>query len=197
MGTQHRTWSTFCDAVHKVSITKLKEKLEVEDEQQEVLAMISCLEELQKLPTRAVRQAMGTVSLAHPILAPRFAIQPAAPMPALWFTIQPTAPAALTPSLAPMPVTSQYCPDAERLVDVVCLALLIHHKTPVGRVAYQAQVAKWSTQNGDDPVNEMWPYPLSPGTSPVASSECWKCRLLGHLGTVCPSPEQVPLIEQK
>ena len=135
---QHHTWSTFCDAVRKVSITKLEEKLEVEDEQWEVLATISHLEELQKSPTRAVHQAMGTVSLAHPIPAPRFAIQPAAPMPALQFMIQPTAPAALAPSSAPMPVTSQYRSDAEWLVDVVHLALPIHPKTPAGRVTYQA-----------------------------------------------------------
>jgi len=178
VGTQHRTWTTFCDAVRKVSITELEEKLEIEDEQRELLTTISRLEELQKSPTRAIRQALGAVSLARPIPAPRFAVQPAAPT-------------------APAPATPQYRPDAERLVDVVRLALPIQPKTPAGKVAYQAQVAKWSAQNGDRPVNEMRPYPLSPGTSPVASGECWKCGYTGHRGPDCPDPNPVPMIEQK
>jgi hypothetical protein len=82
-------------------------------------------------------------------------------------------------------------------VDVICLALPIQPKTPAGKVAYQAQVAKWSAQNGDRPVNEMRPYPLSPGTSPVASGECWKCGYTGHRGPDCPDPNPVPMIEQK
>ena len=64
-------------------------------------------------------------------------------------------------------------------------------------MVYQAQVAKWSAQNGDHPVNEMRPYLLSPRTSPVASSECWKCRYSGHHGPDCLDPNLVPVIEQK
>ena len=178
VGTQHCTWTTFCNVAHKVSITKLEEKLEIEDEQCELLTTISHLEELQKSPTRAICQALGAVWLARPIPALRFAVQPAAPS-------------------APVPATPQYRPDAERLVDVVRLALPIQPKTPAGKVASQAQVAKWSAQNGDRPVNEMCPYPLSPGTSPVASGECWKCGYTGHHGPDCPEPNPVPLIEQK
>ena len=178
VGTQHHMWTTFCNAVCKVSITELEEKLEIEDEQRELLTMISRLEELQKSLTRAICQALGAISLAQPIPAPRFAVQPAAPS-------------------APAPATPQYCPDTERLVDVVHLALPIQPKTPAGKVAYQAQVAKWSAQNGDCPVNEMRPYLLSPGTSPIASGECWKCGYTGHRGPDCLEPNPVPLIEQK
>lgn len=77
------------------------------------------------------------------------------------------------------------------------MALPIQPKTPAGKVAYQAQVAKWSAQNGDRPVNKMRPYPLSPGTLPVASGECWKCRYTGHHGPDCPDPNLVLVIEQK
>ena len=95
----------------------------MEDKQCELLMTISHLKELQKSPTRAIRQALGAVSLAQPI-------------PALRFTVQP---AVLS---TPVPATPQYHPDAERLVDVVRLALPIQPKTPAGKVAYQAQVAK-------------------------------------------------------
>ena len=54
VGTQHHTWTTFCDAVHKVLITELEEKLEMEDEQHELLMTISHLKELQKSLTRAI-----------------------------------------------------------------------------------------------------------------------------------------------
>jgi len=184
VGTQHRTWPTFCNAIRKVSITELEEKLEIEDEQREIQTTITRLEQLQKSPTRSIRDALGAVSLAQPIPAPRFTIRPAAQT-----LVAPGPPSAAA--------TPQYRPDAERLVDVVRLALPIHPKTPAGKIAYEAQVAQWLAQNGDRPVNEMRPYPLSPGTEAVASGECWKCGYTGHLGTGCPSPDHVPMIEQK
>ncbi|KIM35495.1 hypothetical protein M413DRAFT_32445 [Hebeloma cylindrosporum] len=181
VSTKHQTWSAFCDAIRKVSMTELEEKLEVEEEKRAMQATVDRLEKLQNSPTKAIRDTLGAVSLGRPIPAPRFNIQPVA-------------------SAAPSPVMSagpQYRPDAERLVDVVRLALPIQPNTPAGRAAYQAQISKWSLQHGDRPVNEMRPYPLSPGTSAVASGECWKCGHAGHLGTACPSNEQVPATEQK
>jgi len=183
VGTQHHTWPTFCDAIRKVSITELEEKLEIEGEQCEIQSTITRLEQLQKSPTRSICDALGAVSLAQPIPVPRFTIRPAAQTLA-------------APPLS-APATPQYHPDAERLVDVIRLVLPIHPKTPAGKIAYEAQVAQWLVQNGDRPVNEMRPYPLSPGTSPVASGKCWKCRHTGHLGPGCPSPDHVPVIEQK
>ena len=150
----------------------------MEDKQCELLMTISHLEELQKSLARAICQALGAISLARPIPAPRFTVQPAAPS-------------------TPVPATPQYCPDAERLVDVIHLALPIQPQTPAGKVAYQVQVAKWSAQNGDHPVNKMRPYLLSPGTSPVASGKCWKCRYTGHHGPDCLDPNPVPVIKQK
>ncbi|KDR76749.1 hypothetical protein GALMADRAFT_139637 [Galerina marginata CBS 339.88] len=184
VSTQHDTWETFCEAVRKVSMTELKEKLEIEEEQRAIQSTITRLEQLQQSPTRGIREAMGAMSLGRPVPAPRFSIQHVAP----------ALPSAVAPVVSPAP---QYRPDAERLVDVVRLALPIHPKTPAGKIAYQAQVADWNARNTGRSVNEMRPYPLSPGTSPVASGECWKCGHTGHLGTACPSPEQIPTIEQK
>lgn len=95
------------------------------------------------------------------------------------------------------PPATQYRPDADCLVDMKRLALPIHPNTPGGWVAYQAQVAQWVVTSQGRPVNEIRPYPLSPGTLPVAYGECWKCGHVGHLSSACLSTLQVPALEQK
>ncbi|KAF8153332.1 hypothetical protein B0H34DRAFT_800549 [Crassisporium funariophilum] len=177
VGRQHRTWPSFCDAIRRVSITELEEKLEIEEEQRAIQTTITRLEQLQQSHTWGIREAMSAASLGP--------IQHASP------AMPPAAAPALTAAM------SQYRPDAERLVDVVRLALPIQPRTPAGNIAYQAQITDWNARHAGRPVNEMRPYPLSPGTSPVASGECWKCGHTGHRGTVCSSSEQVPSIEQK
>ncbi|THU78918.1 hypothetical protein K435DRAFT_699077, partial [Dendrothele bispora CBS 962.96] len=48
--------------------------------------------------------------------------------------------------------------------------------------AYQAQVATWEQQHGTGArVDHRKPFPLTPGTAPVCSGECFKC------GTQCNS----------
>ena len=63
---------------------------------------------------------------------------------------------------------------------------------------YNNQIATWHAtygQNGKGPT-ETRPYPLSPGTVPVASGECWKCGHRSHHPGPCPAPP-VPAPETK
>ncbi|KAF5384398.1 hypothetical protein D9615_003113 [Tricholomella constricta] len=60
-----------------------------------------------------------------------------------------------------------------------------HPNTPAGIALYNDQISKWHTDNGTRGPNETRPYPLSPGSSPVASDECWKCGRTGHVGPSC------------
>ncbi|KAF8219272.1 hypothetical protein L208DRAFT_1418474, partial [Tricholoma matsutake] len=78
------------------------------------------------------------------------------------------------------------------MADVVRLALPIHPNTPAGRAAYNAQIAQWDNDYPGQLVSELRPYPLSPGTAPVASGECWKCSMIRHMSPNCDSPNQVP-----
>ena len=78
----------------------------------------------------------------------------------------------------------------------VWLALPIQPNTPVGWAAYDRQIVDWNSANPGQTVSEFRPYPLVLGTNPVASDECWKCGMVGHMGCNCDSPVQVPILEQ-
>jgi hypothetical protein len=67
--------------------------------------------------------------------------------------------------------------------------------TAEGRTTYAAQVAEWTARNGHIPSEriavETTGYPLSPGTAPPCSGECWKCGICTtplHRD-VCPTPQ--------
>lgn len=63
---------------------------------------------------------------------------------------------------------------------------------------YNTQILLWQNtygQNGKGP-NETRPYPLTPGTVPVASGECWRCGHRTHHPGPCPAPP-VPTLETK
>ena len=80
--------------------------------------------------------------------------------------------------------------------DLLRYALPQHPDTAEGRNAYQLQVTAWHTTNPNRKPDEQHPYPLTPGTPPVGSQECWECGQFGHMqgapvctGAVLPEPE--------
>jgi hypothetical protein len=62
---------------------------------------------------------------------------------------------------------------------------------------YNIQIVQWNTEYAGQQVSEIRPYPLSPGTTPVASGECWKCGMLGHMGPSCENPTPIPGFESR
>jgi hypothetical protein len=71
-------------------------------------------------------------------------------------------------------------------------------KTADGMAKYAAQVLMWQStfgQQGKGP-NETRPYPLTPGTVPVASGECWKCGHRTHHPLPC-AASPVPTLKTK
>jgi hypothetical protein len=80
--------------------------------------------------------------------------------------------------------------------DVIQLVLPIHPNIPAGQVSYNAQITLWNVNNLRQNVNEFQPHPLSPGTNPITSGECWRCGMLGHMGNNCDNPVQMPMLEQ-
>ena len=100
----------------------------------------------------------------------------------------------LTQQTQPMPrapfSTYSERPVHERLADVLNKALPIQPNNPEGLANYNNQIAAWQAtygQNRKGPT-ETRPYPLSPGTVPVASGECWKCGHKSHHPGPCSFP---------
>ena len=104
----------------------------------------------------------------------------------------------LTQQTQPMPrapfSTYSERPAHERLADVLNKALPIQPNNPDGLANYNNQITAWQAaygQNGKGPT-ETRPYPLSPGTVPVASGECWKCGHKSHHPGPCSFPPLPP-----
>ncbi|KAF8808515.1 hypothetical protein BYT27DRAFT_7210764 [Phlegmacium glaucopus] len=89
-------------------------------------------------------------------------------------------------------------PAHERLADMLHKALPIQPNNPDGLVSYNIQVTVWHNthgQSGKGP-SETRPYPLTPGSAPVASGECWTCGHRSHHPAPCSLPA-VPALETK
>jgi hypothetical protein len=61
----------------------------------------------------------------------------------------------------------------------------------VGQTTYQMQIAEWHRVNPGVAPDEQHHYPLTPGSTPLGSRECYDCGQLGHgqgaPPLVCPS----------
>jgi hypothetical protein len=51
----------------------------------------------------------------------------------------------------------------------------MHPPTDAGRRTYEQQRHEWHDRNGDRRADDTCPYPLTPGTAPIGSKECYKC----------------------
>ena len=71
-------------------------------------------------------------------------------------------------------------PVDERHADLLSFTLPQHPDTTEGHTQHRAQCAAWHTANPTSKPDERHPYPLTPGTSPVGSFECWSCGQRGH-----------------
>ncbi|KAF8869577.1 hypothetical protein BD779DRAFT_1681927 [Infundibulicybe gibba] len=107
-----------------------------------------------------------------------------------------TASAGTTTAQPRTPATTQlFRPDAEQYTDVKSKALPHHPDTPAGRELYARQITDWENKHGTAGPNKTKPYPLTPGTTAVTSSKCWKCGKPGHRGLEC--EQLIPGAEQK
>ncbi|KAJ3817152.1 hypothetical protein F5880DRAFT_1631820 [Lentinula raphanica] len=67
-------------------------------------------------------------------------------------------------------------------------AVLLPHQpdTAEGHRAHREQLAAWARQWGKEAVIDFQkPVPLTPGTAPICSGECYNCGMRGHQGRSC------------
>jgi len=70
--------------------------------------------------------------------------------------------------------------------------------TDDGRRLYTAAMAAWKRAHGDNvPDWSTGHLPLSPGTAPLGSSECFRCGMTGHMRPTCENlgHTEIPKIE--
>jgi len=174
VSAEHNTWLAFCDAVRKISLVALREAMEFENG----LVTKGDLEHAQlNTPSKGLARTLQYMTLGPRIPQPNFQSRP-------------------RPALVSLQNTQNRRPDIDRLPDLTHLALPIHPDTPAGRALYIIQLATWDAASNGRPPNELRPYPLTPGSSPVASGECWTCGHTGHMRSACPGTP-IPPAEKK
>lgn len=178
------TWKQFADAVREISLEELMEKIE-EERESTLRDMARYAPVVPNTPSKALGAAFQSINLAqHSQTNQAGQYQP-----------QRTQPAQRTGTLFG---TYPERPFHERLADVLSRALPLQPNNPEGIATYNNQIATWQAlygQGGKGPT-ETRPYPLTPGTVPVASGECWKCGHRAHHPAPCSMPP-VPVLETK
>ena len=177
VGLKAMTWKQFADAVREISLEELLEKIEEERDNTRYVPTVP------NTPSKALGTAFQNVSLTQrqlPNQTAQYQSQSTQPIPRL-----------------SLPTYSDR-PAHERLADVLSKALPLQPNNPEGVAKYNSQMAEWQAAyglNGKGPT-ESRPYPLTPGTVPVASGECWKCGHRAHHPGPCAAPP-VPVLESK
>jgi hypothetical protein len=89
--------------------------------------------------------------------------------------------------------------DADRTTLRSNLNSLPHHpNTAEGLAAYQKQCQDWArTWGKDQRVTFQTPFPLTPGTLPVLSGECFRCAKGQHRGLECNEIPGIPTKESE
>ncbi|KAF8871404.1 hypothetical protein BD779DRAFT_1805952 [Infundibulicybe gibba] len=176
IGTNFKTWKEFCEAVRDASVPGIKD---AQEDQEELRAMKETIQRMEQADKsgKSIRDIMRTVTFNQPTTA-----------------IRPTTPLTPNSSIIPnqiRPIQS-FRPEADRYVDVTTKALQQHPNTPAGRELYERQISDWTSKHGTAGPTELRPYPLTPGTTPVASGECWKCGRPGHVAWIAPNHKSQP-----
>ena len=172
IGLKPMTWKELADAVRSVTLEEIMEKLEEERDLGRYALPVP------NTPSKALGTAFQGISISQPQILPTNQYQQ-------------------TGTATRSPFSAERPPN-ERLADVLSKSLPIYPRNTEGIAQYNAQILLWQNthgQNGRGP-NETRPYPLSPGTVPVASGECWKCGQRTHHPGPCSAPP-VPLLETK
>lgn len=87
-------------------------------------------------------------------------------------------------------------PFATRHHDLRNINLPHHPDTEAGHAAYNTQVIAWNRANPNGRPDELHPFPLTPGTAPLGSRECWDCGRAGHR-TGDPDCPRIPIPDQE
>jgi hypothetical protein len=173
IGLKPMTWKELADAVRSITLEELMEKVEEERDLTRYTVTAP------NTPSKALGAAFQSVNIT--------------PQPRNLFSNQYQQTGTL-----PRPTFGVERPAHERLADVLSKALPLHPRNADGLALYNDQVLLWQStygQSGKGP-NETRPYPLTPGTVPVASGECWRCGQRSHHPGPCISPT-VPTPETK
>ncbi|THV05880.1 hypothetical protein K435DRAFT_587056, partial [Dendrothele bispora CBS 962.96] len=176
---EYASWEEYFKAVKGLSadiVTCISRRLnEARAEKQAIMNQLAELQRMQipqlpASPTAPLRRAMANTSIGD-IPPPRF-------LAGSQNTVYRRVPGQTTNTISSLPALSE-----KELTDLRARLDTIPQQpdTLTGQTAYKAQIAAWEQRHGvGTRVDHTKPYPLTPGTAPTCSGECFKCGAHGH-----------------
>lgn len=177
-----KTWEQLIAAVHEIKPKELRESREREEDRKRTKLLLHQL--TTGSPTAAIRSSLAGVRLGAPPAAQNFTQYP---------TSYPRAALATPPSPSPQgsgrscrQTPAQNRDPIERFNALTRLPAQTFAADDAGINAHTTAVVKWHQDNPSGWTDELHPFPLSPGTLPAGTNECWKCGHGKHMGgSVC------------
>ena len=181
VSSAHDTWTTFCMAVRAIRPVDIEEEKEKQEKQARIEGELQRVRQQQQrqppqTPSSALGQAFRNFSVG-PIAQPRF------------------QPAATNSQGQAQQFRGPQRTDAEKLA-IIGRIPAPHPDTTAGWAAYEAEITNWNCNNYGRATYETRPYPLTPGTSPVACGECFSCGKVGHSSAACTADRRIPEVER-
>jgi hypothetical protein len=219
------TWDKFCDGVCGISIDRLGDEMERNNNLKSTNDAITNLTISSHTPAPRYNNTPTSNYQRAPYRTPYHRYQPVAepqtpsppvrqaaatpPTPAAPSTpstprTRGTLPTPYTPTpfasrlnagnafAAAQPPASPFATGKSGYEDLAHQAIannLPYPNTDEGRRLYMAAVTTWKRTHGENTAPD-WStghFPLSPGTAPLGSSECFRCGIQGHMRPVCES----------
>jgi hypothetical protein len=216
------TWPTFTAAVCDISLSRLTDE-SLRDRQ--LKAATSAIENLSTLPPpRFTPSAQRNPAPRTPYqrLASTPAVEPSSPAPPTTpkqkpittpttpkrSQLAPTPYTLPTPRALPPHMTRPQLPTPDSPLanagggwaNLAQQAVMHNHPFPdmeKGKRDYAAAMAGWFAKYGEGKADWNTEHvPLSPGSSPLGSNECFTCGIAGHMRTDCPTADNpIPAVE--
>ena len=180
VSSSHDTWTAFCGAVRAIRPLDIEEEKEKQDKQARIEGELQRVRQQQRQPPQTPSSALGQAFRnfsVGPIPQPRFQQGPS------------------NTQGQPQQYRGPQRTDAEKLT-IIARIPPPQQDTAAGWAAYEAEITAWNRNSYGRAAHESRPYPLTPGTSPVACGECFSCGKTGHPSATCTTNRRIPEAER-
>lgn len=194
VGETHANWKAFCTAIEGIDRTYIRDGVKKHREQEAKLDSITTqLNRVERMLTQSTTHVSDlTTQLNRTTISNTQTAPPN--MPQRQLSQQPNYNHQAGPRLS-----SVATEDKKAVVRANITKYPHFPNTAEGRMSYFKQLCTWKAAHGENAtITIHTPFPLRPGTAPVYSGECYKCRMQGHRGADCEEgTAKVPLQESK
>jgi hypothetical protein len=198
IGKSHTDWMAFCKAIKDVDPSHIRDGVRKHTERiAEKQAMEARLAHIEQAttarppsPTTVIRAQLARTTITGQQPPQRQAYAPHQNTATIAGVIQ------ANPYRLPQPRPPATEEQKAKVRECIA-AWLIQPNSQQGFEAYTEQIRQWRCLYGDNArASEDTGFPLTPGTAPPCSGECYKCRLVGHDRRNCVTAEPLNVHER-